>query len=175
MEIEKRALGIFLILLSFVLFGRGLEAELKRRWMFLREVWELLVCLEKELGYHRERMPEAFAYRAGQCSSVLGPILEDTAQQLANRDGTAFAQLWNRAIKKHLPAKLLTEEELRAVESLSEVFCCTDTVMQKVFIQKYADRFQSMSREKERIFREKGMLYRKLAAAAGVFLVILLI
>ena len=47
--------------------------------------------------------------------------------------------------------------------------------MQKTLLEKYAGRFLAWSNKEETDYREKGRLYRSLAAAGGVFLIIVLV
>ena len=69
-----------------------------------------------------------------------------------------FLQRWNTRSFSHLPP------------------CCAAQIrFNSVLFQRYGEQFQDMSRVAQEQYREKGALYRKLAAAAGVFLVLLLI
>ena len=67
------------------------------------------------------------------------------------------------------------EMEYAELLALATVLCSADPVQQRVLFQRYGEQFQDMSRVAQEQYREKGALYRKLAAAAGVFLVLLLI
>lgn len=175
MWMTGKLIGMGCILLSGYLLGAELESGLKRRWIFLREMQELLTYLEKEMGYHRSTMPEAFLEASGRCTSQLGPMLKAVSQQIQRPEGIPFQSIWESAVEEYVPKRLLSDDGLRLVKETAAAFCSPDTVMQKMLIQKYADRFWDMSREGERMFREKGKLYRKLAAAAGVFLVLILV
>ena len=61
------------------------------------------------------------------------------------------------------------------MEEISAAMCSADVVLQRALLDKYADRFRMMSAREAELLREKGGLYRRLAAAAGVFLVLALL
>lgn len=167
--------GAFCILSACILVGIELERRLKKRWMFLKEMQELMTVLEKEMTYHRAPVPEAFCSAAGRCTTQLQQMLLFAASRIEKREGKSFRDIWYESVNRCIPAGLLTDEELQDVIDAADALCNTDVVMQKTLLEKYADRFLEMSNREAEVCRDKGGLYRKLTTAAGVFLVILLI
>lgn len=167
--------GLVCIFLACVFVGAQQERRMKQRWLFLREMQEMLLVLEKEMVFHHAAVTEAFRYAAGSCRTSLRQVFETAAAQIEKRDQTSFEEIWKTAIRKEIPGNLLTESELLAMQNAAVALCGTDTVMQQTLLQQHADRFREMSREEEENYREKGSLVRRLMTAAGAFLVILLI
>ena len=175
MWIVIRLVGILCIMAASLLAGAGIEGRMRKRWQLLQEMQETLAFLEKEMIYHRSPVQEAFQSAAPRCATELGQVLLWAAEQIEKREGRPFPEIWGEALARCIPGTLLQEEEFCVLKETAAALCNTDTVMQRTLMEKYADRFLAMSRKEAEICREKGGLYRRLAAAAGVFLVILLI
>ncbi len=158
-----------------VLTGLGLERRIKDRWQLFREMQETLTFLEKEMTYHRSPICEAFRLAAKRCRTRLGETLTEAAEQMEKRSGRSFPLIWEDALGKTIPSGLLTQDETQLFIEVRAALCNTDIVMQKTLLEKYVDRFRMMAETEAQVCLEKGGMYRKLAAAAGIFLVILLI
>lgn len=174
MYIMIKTAGMLCILTACILAGLALEQRLKRRGQLFREMKEALAFLEKEMTYHRSPICEALLQAAKRCGSELRDVLSDAAAQTSRRDGSSFRKIWEAALAHHIPECLLSQEETQLFADVSAALCGTDVVMQRTLLGKYADRFRLLSEEEARICREKCGLYRRLTAAAGIFLVILL-
>lgn len=175
MRLIVRLLGALCVMVSCMLAGCAAEHRMKRRWHLLKEMQEILAFLEKEMTYHRAPLPEALRSAAWKCSGELARALVLTAEKIESRNGQAFALLWEESLADCIPEGLLSAEELCLLRETAAALCNADTVTQRALLEKYADRFRMMSRDVEEACREKGGLYRKLAAAAGIFLVVVLI
>ena len=168
MWIIARTAGMLCILTACILTGLSLEQRLRRRGQLFREMQETMIFLEKEMTYHRSPIHEAFCSAQKRCVTALGRVFSEAAAQVEQRNGRSFREIWEDALARFIPDGLL-----QLLAETSDALCNTDVVMQKTLLGKYADRFRTMSEEEARICSEKGGLYRRLAVAAGVFLVIL--
>lgn len=167
--------GILCILAASVLTGLELESRVKKRWLFLRGFTETLRFLEKETAYHRTPLGEALREAAAHSQDEVRKLLLCAAELIPLRTGTTFGEIWEEALADADLSSLLAQPELLAVQELSAALCNPDTVMQKTLLDKYTDRLAAMTREAECQYKEKGNLYRKLSAAAGIFLSLILI
>lgn len=175
MWVIVRMIGVLCVMMASFLAGIGLEHRMKRRWRIYQEMQETLVFLEKEMTYHRSPVQEAFRCAAGRCRTELTQVLDRTAARIGERSGKAFETMWEESLAACLPDGLFSQEELQLFRETSAALCNTDIVIQKTLLEKYADRFRMLSGKEAEACREKGGLYRKLTAAAGVFLVIVLL
>lgn len=175
MQYSIKIIGAFCIIAASMLLGMQIDRGMKKKCTLLNEIYGLLVFLEKEMTYHRAPIQEAFRCAAEKCSSELGAALAEAALQIDKREGKAFEKIWREAVDKCIPAALLDEEGRRALLDAADALCNADTVMQQTLLRKHSDRFAGMSRKELEIYQEKSLLYRRLSAAAGAFLVILLI
>lgn len=175
MQLYIKAIGAICIIAASMMLGRQTDRAMKKKCTLLNEIYELLVFLEKEMTYHRAPIQEAFRCSAQKCTTELGAALEEAARQIDKREGKAFRQIWSEAVKKCIPPALLDAEGRQALLDASDALCNMDTVTQQTLLRKHSERFDGMRGKEMEIYQEKSLLYRRLSAAAGAFLVILLI
>lgn len=169
-----KILGLTCILSGCCLYGMELEANLKRHYRFLQEMREALASLEKELTYHRTPLPDALLHVAGFYSSDVKKILLGTAKEVKKRDGRLLAEIWSEVLAVSLRKEFLQDEEKKVLSELPEALCAPDVITQKSLLERSISHLEHAEHKAEADYREKGMLYRKLSVAAGVFLIIFL-
>lgn len=169
-----KILGLTCILVGCCLYGIELETNLRRHYRFLQEMREALVSLEKELTYHRTPLPDALLYAAGFYSGDVKKILLDTSKEVKKRDGRLLAEIWTEVLQQNLAPQFLQEEERKVLAELPEALCAPDVITQKALLDRSISHLEHAEHKAETDYREKGMLYRKLSVAVGVFMVILL-
>ncbi|MCD7764261.1 MAG: stage III sporulation protein AB [Lachnospiraceae bacterium] len=167
--------GLVCIFVSCVLSGLEMEHRLKQRWMFLWEMKETLHLLEKDMTWHRTPLPEALFSAAQVCKTPLGPMLLCCAGQIEARSGRSFGEIWRECARGEIPAGLLSEVQMQSVLDTGKALCNTDTELQKTHLKKQEQHFENLCAAAQEEWREKGMLYRRLSAAAGAAAVILLL
>lgn len=170
-----RCIGMFCIFGAAILAGRELELHLKRHWMALAELAGGLALLEKEMLCHRSALAEALQRAEVYSQTEVQRLLTAARCGISTAGMGPFDAVWTQAARESGLDKLFTETEYTELLALSAVLCSTDPVQQRVLFQRYEEQFQNMSLTAQEQYREKGALYRKLAAAAGIFLVLLLI
>lgn len=170
-----RGIGMICVFGAAILTGRELELRLKRRWIVLSEIAGGLTLLEKDMLCHRSSLAEALQTVAKRCRSEAGQLFAAAGIGISMTGTGPFSAIWTQSVKESGLGRLLTEMEYAELLALATVLCSADPVQQRVLFQRYGEQFQDMSRVAQEQYREKGALYRKLAAAAGVFLVLLLI
>lgn len=170
-----RGIGMLCILSAALWAGRELELRLKRHWLVLEDIVGGLRLLENEMLRHRSTLREALDVTAGRSRTAFGALLMDAQDGISVSGAGPFSDIWKQAAAKSRLQELLGESEYAELLALSQVLCSADPMQQQILFQRYEEWFQSMSREAEQRYREQGALYRKLAAAAGIFLVLLLI
>ncbi len=175
MRIAVKLLGACCVMASALLAGLALEQRLRCRWQLMREMRDVLAFLEKEMTHRRTPMEEAFRRAAADCHTRLGQVLTRAAKEVEARGGRPFAAIWREAVDGCLADGGLTEEELRELYDVPAALSNADTVMQQTCMERCRQRFEELAGEEAEIFREKSGLCRRLAAAAGIFLVLLLL
>ena len=147
--------GILCVLAASFLAGFWMENRLKKHWYLLRETYEMLSFLLKEMTFHCSLLPEAFRSAAAHATTEAADVLKTAADQLTAEDGRTFDEIWKSAVQEALPPNLLSEEEYALFLGLSPALCAEDPVIQKTLLEKYAARFFSMEQ------RGRGGLQRK--------------
>ncbi|WP_283680735.1 stage III sporulation protein AB [Parablautia sp. Marseille-Q6255] len=169
-----RTAGYLCIFAASMLSGFYLENNLKKRWYFLREIYEVFLFLDQEMTHRYSLIQEALQYASSHCRTEAASMLQYTVRRIDSREEGSFLQIWKDAASR-LPEHLLSDEEYCMLCQSGAALCCTDPVTQKTLLKKYADRFFSYSRSAEAIYREKGRLYRSLSTAGGILIILLLI
>ncbi len=170
-----KAAGLLCLFAACCLVGFEVERRMKQRWIFLREMYELLLYLEREMSCRRTPIAEAFDEAALRCASPLGQLLGQTAERLRMGSGIPFSQIWKEETEGQIEQRFLRDEEYHEVLAAAEAICCTDTMTQQVLLSNYAGHFRGLCVKEEQTYREKGTLCRRLSVAAGIFAVILLL
>ena len=148
---------------------------MKKRWQILGEMCEVLRYLEKEMIFHRTPLEEAMRAAAGSGSMEIARMLKLAAEGMKQRTGNAFREIWREAVTSSLGNGVLTEQELEVVADSWTAFCNPDVVLQKTMLDQQLFRMEESCRKAETEYRDKAGLYRKLGAAGGIFLIILLL
>ncbi len=152
-----------------------MESRLKKRWMILREFCELLRYMEREMVFHHTPLGEALRLAAGSGMREIREILEYAADRVGQQDGTSFQEIWKAAVTGCLETAVLPDAIREQVCDIWTAFCNQDTVTQKTMLEKQESHLFVLCRDAEQEYREKAGLYRRLGAAGGVFLIILLL
>lgn len=175
MQFPIKTIGVCCIMAASILLGRQADHAMKKRCTLLSEIYELFLFLEKEMSFHRATIQEAFRSAAATCVTELAAVLTSSAGEIDKREGRPFREIWKDAVDAHLPDTLLSENARMSLLESADALCNPDTVMQRTLLQKYCERFDAMRRQEQESCREKGALIRRLSAAAGAFLAILLL
>lgn len=170
-----RITGCICIGLASWFVGMELEQRLKQKWLFLKEMKELLAFLEKEMTYRRSTAETALETAAGNCRTCLRELLLSVSEKIRQRSGADFQTIWEEQVRLMIPERMLEKEQYQAVCEAASALCQTDTVMQRRMIETQNARFLQLCEQAQQNFLEKSRLYRRLSTAAGVFLMILLI
>ena len=173
MEVYVKISGSICIAVAVALAEQQIENKWKRNAAILRDMYELLVFLEKETVYRRTPIQEALKQAAERCSLDLKNILFHTVSMIQEKSGKPFAVIWEEAVEQETSGRFIDQKQKRAIIQAEEALCNTDTVMQRTLLQKHAAKFYEMGQRSEAQFREKSSLYRKLGAVAGAFFILL--
>ena len=168
-----RAAGALLLFASCFLFGVSCETRLKRRWMILREFLEFFRYLERETSRRRTPLWEAMELGANRCRTEVREVLLFAAEQIRERKGGEFVRIWETAVFEKLGRDLTGEEAFQAILQSAGALCGSDLVLQRELLSQCADRFALLEEDARKDYRSRGTLFRRLGAAAGIFLILI--
>lgn len=174
LQIILKFFGCICVFSASLLTGTVMEKKLKQRYLFFQEMGIALSCLEKEMLHYRLLLPQALE-KASACCHAGPEKLFTYACVHFSEHGGAFHSLWQDAIRQCVPPYLFGEEELHLLFDISDALCSSDAVLQKTRFDAYLEQFEQLGKDAKNIWKEKSSLYRRLSAAAGLFLILLLI
>ena len=170
-----RMAGITLVFAAGCLLGNMMESGLKQRWMILREFCDLLRYMEREMVFHHTPLGEALRLAARSGMKEIREILEYAADRVEQQEGASFQEIWETAVTCRLKNAGLQMAVREQICGIWTAFCNQDTVTQKTMLEKQEMHLAGICRDAEQEYRAKAGLYRRLGAAGGVFLIILLL
>lgn len=125
--------------------------------------------------FHHTPLNEALRLAAGSGMKEIREMLEDAADGVERQDGVSFREIWEDAAARHLEEGMIKSAMREQICDMWTAFCNQDTVMQKTMLEKQEAYLAVLCQEAEQEYREKAGLYRRLGAAGGAFLIILLL
>jgi stage III sporulation protein AB len=94
---------------------------------------------------------------------------------MRERNGGAFREIWQEAVRKALGSGVLEQQELEVIAESWMSFCNPDVVLQKTMFDQQIARMELQKQNAQQQYLEKAGLYRRLGAIGGAFLIILLL
>lgn len=173
-QIILKFVGCICVFSASLLTGTAMEKKLKQRYLFFLEMATALSCLEKEMLHYRLILPQALE-KASACCRAGPEKLFTYACVHFSEHGGAFHSIWKDAVRQCVPPDLFSEEELYLFSGISDALCSSDAILQKTRFDAYQAQFEQLGKDAKEIWKEKSSLYRRLSAAAGVFLILLLL
>ena len=168
-----RGVGILLVLGGCFYFGRAQVRAINRRVNALSSILRALEIIEQELVFHLSTMEELFEFAALRSSEPASGFLRMCGKELKKDYGKPLSEIWHTAAQKKLTD--LKKSEMDCLLALGNV------------LGRYDGEWQCKSIENARIIlaqslstavqerKSQGKMYSVLGAAAGAFLVILLL
>ena len=147
--------------------------RLERRVKTLRSLTEALELMERELDFRLPPMKDLIRETARRSAEPASGFLLTCAERMDEREGQPLAGLWQQAALEELPALKPCDRE--ALLSVGVVLGRYDAESQRGVISAARERLAGFLADAVEERRRKGRVYGALGAAAGAFLVILLL
>lgn len=174
-NVVLKSVGSCCILAASILIGLSFERSMKCRYLFFYEMRDAIRWLKQELSHRRTALPEALEKAAQYCHAQVKQLFQSAAEKAAEKSGQPFDVIWRESVTQNPCSKMLEEKELDILLQLSNALCSTDLLMQQTLLESYEAQFDQLSSTEKTRWMTKGSLYRKLSAAAGLFLILLLL
>lgn len=170
-----KALGAVLVLTSATGLGFCFGQDLKKRFVELRLLKQLVYLLRGELKYTRTPLPEAFSHMAERMREPFSSFLYGVAKELEGMEGKTFETVWGEEIERKLSGTKLKKEDKEQLKALGEVLGYLDSEMQIHSLDLYLEQVNLAIAEAREAVETKQRLYRSLGVAGGIFLILLLL
>lgn len=135
----------------------------------LIQIWDLLAG---EIRYERLTMAEAFQNLDRKYHGPAGSIMRRISERLAAADEEDLETVWTDVFRKEQKALMLSSEELDILLDTGKTLGYLDAEAQVSRLNYFRERLEKKFQEAEKDIREKRKLYRSLAIAAGVMIVL---
>lgn len=168
-----KMVGAALLLAGGVGLGASAVGRLERRVTALRSLTEALELMERELDFRLPPMKDLIRETAERSAQPASGFLRTCAEKLDAWDGQPLSRLWQQAARERLPA--LKPCDLEALSSVGAVLGRYDAESQRGVISAARERLNGFLADAVEERRRQGRVYGALGAAAGAFLVILLL
>lgn len=168
-----RLAGAILLLTGGVGVGLSAVRRLERRVTALRSLVGALELLERELDFRLPPMKELITETARRSAEPAARFLRVCAENMDRLEGRPLSRLWQQTAREELPA--LKPCDLEALCSVGAVLGRYDAESQRSVLSAARERLESYLTQALDERRRQGRVYTTLGAAAGAFLVILLL
>ena len=168
---ELKIIGSLLVLVGVSGIGISLGMKEWHRTDSLKEVKGSINIILSELLYNKSLFYEAVK-KAEESSVVLKEIYKEVLKGLDNNNSVYLS--WKFAFEKYKNETYLSNEEIKTITNLGQVFSSPDYNYQKSEINSFIDSME----EKIKLSSEKSIkdskLYRSMSISIAAFVVVLL-
>ena len=168
-----KVVGAVLLLAGGIGLGLSAVRRLERRVTALRSLTQALELMEQELDFRLPPMKELIAETARRSAEPASGFLRTCAEKMDHLDGQPLSGLWQQAALEQLPA--LKPCDLETLFSVGTVLGRYDAESQRSAISTARERLAGFLADAVEERHRHGRVYGTLGAAAGAFLVILLL
>lgn len=170
-----KVIGCILIIFSSTLMGFYCSSELRSRINDLKELRKIIMLLRGDIRYGNTPLPEAINAIAKRHNGNYKSFLDKVSENLIERSGYTFSQIWTEAVEKALHTTSLNKRDKYQLIQLGEHLGYLDKEMQLNTIDLHLAQLDDEIQELSKNVKEKTYLYKCLGIMAGVFISIILV
>jgi len=157
----------------------GYAASLTERQKYHRDVLlsliQILELLAGEIRYERLTMAEVFRNMDKKYHGPAGETMRHIADRLVSSEYENLENVWSSAFRKDKKVLMLSEEELDILLDTGKNLGYLDVEAQMNHLYHCRQRLEQKLQEAQKSLDEKKRLYRYLAVAAGVMVILVLL
>ena len=168
-----KMVGAVLLLAGGIGLGLSAVRRLERRVTALRSLIQALELMEQELDFRLPPMRELIFETAQRTAEPASKFLRACAESMEELEGKPLSGLWQQAAREELSA--LKPCDLETLFSVGAILGRYDAESQRSVISAARERLSGFLAEALDERHRQGRVYGTLGAAAGAFLVILLL
>lgn len=165
--------GIVLIVSGCAGVGISANRRMARRVAALRSMSAALELLGHELDFRLAPLEEVFSSASQRVTEPASAVFRSCAEKLRAEDRQLMSDIWSLTLRKELPE--LEQHEIECLQRVGAVLGRFDAQRQQSVISTAVEQLEAYLREAADERKRKGTLYGTVSAAAGLFLVIILL
>lgn len=170
-----KILGCICILTGTCAYGYCTGLDYKRHIGQLEYIDRLIWQIKGEISYTKAPLNEVFKRISRRVDDPYKSWLETLAKEMEKNQGRSFDELFREITRSNLKELLLDEEEKSQLENLGSQMSFMDIRMQEQALVWYAKQLEERRDRLLEGLSQRQRLANCLGAAAGIFLVILVI
>lgn len=170
-----KIIGSICIMAGAYAYGYCTGLEYKRHIEELETLGRIIWQITGEISYTKAPLTEVFQRVGGRAEEPYRTWLLTLSQEMEEKGQRTLGVLWREAAQRELKQLLLSVEEKTELENLGNQMGCLDIHMQEAALSLYGKRLEERRETLLLGLAERRRLSACLGAAAGVFLVIILV
>lgn len=170
-----KILGCICILTGTCAYGYCTGLDYKRHIEQLEYIYRLIWQIKGEISYTKAPLNEVFKRVSRRAKTPYKNWLETLAEEVEKNQGRPFDELFRNVTRCSLKGLLLTKEEQKELEDLGGQMSYMDIRMQEQALTWYAKQLEERRESLLAGLVQRQRLANCLGAAAGIFLVILVL
>lgn len=170
-----KLIGVLLILLSGAGMGFKKGAELSKELAELQELRRIFLMLRSEIEYTKAPLGEAFYQISRRTSGIYQEWLLSLTEQLKEKNGQSFREVWEIMIRKKLTTLHLSTIEQEQLKNMGSNLGFYDREMETGAIDLYLEQLKIQIENMQEEIPEKKRIFRCLGIMGGLFAAVILI
>lgn len=171
----QKTVGFCLIIGATSAGGIGAADRIRNRYEQLRYLQKLICLLRSEIQYARSYLGEAFRQIGCSVETPYKEWLLAMSEEMENRNGGTFAQIWEEKGREYLRDCGLPREVFERLLGFGIQLGVADTQMQVTALNLWQNEIALSMEEMREGMRTKIRLYHCLGIMSGIFITVLLL
>lgn len=171
----SKILGAVCLLLGAAGFAWSICTEQKRKLLFLKNMKEMYLLLQSEIGYTALPLPEVFRIVGEKMQPPFGEKLLTVSSHMTLERGEDFSDIWNHVMSQCLREISLTDSQEELLLKFPQCLGMNEKLGQANALERYIEELNRSILQMEEGKKNKNKVIMSLGIAAGLFMVIILL
>ena len=169
-----KLIGVLLIVMAGGGMGLKKGAELSKELAELQELRRIFLMLRSEIEYTKAPLGEAFYHISRRTSGIYKEWLLTLAEQLKQKNGQSFREVWESVTREKLSCLHLRVIEREQLEYMGANLGFYDREMETGAIELYLEQLKIQIQNMQMEIPAKKRIFRCLGIMGGIFTAVIL-
>lgn len=171
----SKLLGAVFLLFGTAGFSWSICLEQKRKLCLLKDMREMYLLLQREIGYTALPLPEIFRIVGEKTAMPFGDGLLSVASRMRPEEGEDFQDIWDSEMSRCLKEIPLTNPQKELLLKFPRCMGMNEKSGQANALEPYIEELNRFILQTEEEKKSKNKVIMSLGVAAGLFMVIILL
>ncbi len=167
--------GAATVCISAAVFGICLAGELKEKVRLLEEFRRCFFMIRGEIRFSNATLSEAFMSIENRGAEPLPRFFGEMGKLLEENPERGLGTIWREQTAEIFGKSVFSGEELQWISGLGERLGYLDRETQLGTLEMILEQLEAKEAEADRIYADKGKVYRCVGAMSGILVVLLLL